>query len=117
MTAKQHPITFPVRAGIAANSLNQLQTLVAAVNETNDSSLTIWSSAGDFVDVPKLRQLIFSFGLDRVYLDVPADLADQLELERAETGNASGRLPSLLSFSVVSACLYLTSMWLSRIRL
>ncbi|XP_036214800.2 protein FAM151B isoform X2 [Bactrocera oleae] len=117
VTAKQHPITFPVRAGIAANSLDQLQALVAAVNETNDSSLTIWSSAGDFVDVPKLRQLIFSFGLDRVYLDVPADLADQLELERAETGNASGRLPSLLSFGVVSACLYLTSMWLSRIRL
>ncbi|XP_039949424.1 protein FAM151B isoform X1 [Bactrocera tryoni] len=117
VTAKQHPITFPVRAGIAANSLEQLHALVAAVNETNESSLTIWSSAGDFVDVPKLRQLIFSFGFERVYLDVPADLADQLELNRTETGNAASRLPSLLSFSVVSACLYLTSMWLNRIRL
>ncbi|XP_011180365.1 protein FAM151B isoform X2 [Zeugodacus cucurbitae] len=117
VTAKQHPITFPVRAGIAANSLEQLHALVAAVNETNESSLTIWSSANDFVDVQKLRKLIFSFGFERVYLDVPEELSEQLDLYRPETDNAAGSLPSLLSFSVVSACLYLTSMWLSRIRL
>ncbi|XP_020715972.1 protein FAM151B isoform X1 [Ceratitis capitata] len=117
VTEKQHPITFPVRAGIAANSLDQLHRLVAAVNETNESSLTIWSSANDFVDVQKLRKLIFSFGFDRVYLDVPDELANQLELSRADTNDAPRRLPSLLSFSMVSACLYLASMWLSRVRL
>ncbi|XP_036328348.1 protein FAM151B [Rhagoletis pomonella] len=117
VTTKQHPITFPVRAGIAANSLDQLHGLVAAVNETNESSITIWSSANDFVDVQKLRKLIFSFGFDRVYLDVPDDLADQLDLGRADTDKASARLPSLLSFSMVSACLVLASMWINRVRL
>ncbi|XP_054743276.1 protein FAM151B isoform X3 [Anastrepha obliqua] len=117
VTAKQHPITFPVRAGIAANSLDQLHSLVAAVNETNESSITIWSSDNDFVDVEKLRKLIFSFGFDRVYLDVPDELAGQLDLGRADTDRAPARLPSLLSFSVVSACLVLASMWLNRIRL
>ncbi|XP_053959730.1 protein FAM151B [Anastrepha ludens] len=117
VTAKQHPITFPVRAGIAANSMDQLHSLVAAVNETNESSITIWSSDNDFVDVEKLRKLIFSFGFDRVYLDVPDALAGQLDLGRADTGRAPARLPSLFSFSVVSACLVLASMWLNRIRL
>ncbi|XP_036345600.1 protein FAM151B-like, partial [Rhagoletis pomonella] len=114
VTAKQHPITFPVHAGIAANSLYQLYGLVAAVNETNESSITIWSSANDFVDVQKLRK---SLGFDRVYLDVPDDLADQLDLGRADTDKASARLPSLLSFSMVSACLVLASMWINRVRL
>ncbi|XP_039480658.1 protein FAM151B isoform X1 [Drosophila santomea] len=106
-------ITFPVRAGIAANSEEQLHRLVAAVNETNESTLTVWSSDGDYVDVDKLRKLIFSFGLDRVYLDVPEELASQLNL--GNSGNGAGTFKSLFGFSFVSLCFWALSSWLQRL--
>lgn len=106
-------ITFPVRAGIAANSEEQLHRLVAAVNETNDSTLTIWSSAGDYVDVDKLRKLIFSFGLDRVYLDVPEELASQLNLDNP--GNGASTFKSLFGFSFMSLCFWALSSWMQRL--
>ncbi|XP_020799125.1 protein FAM151B [Drosophila serrata] len=106
-------ITFPVRAGIAANSEEQLHRLVAAVNETNESSLTIWSSAGDYVDVAKLRKLIFGFGVERVYLDVPEELASQLNL--GNPGNGASTLKSLFSFGFISLCFWAVSSWLKRL--
>ncbi|XP_017060446.1 protein FAM151B isoform X2 [Drosophila ficusphila] len=107
-------ITFPVRAGIAANSEEQLHRLVAAVNETNESTLTIWSSDGDYVDVAKLRKLIFGFGVERVYLDVPEELASQLDL--GNTGSGAGTFKSLFGFSFVSLCFWAFSSWLQRIQ-
>ncbi|SPP79845.1 protein FAM151B isoform X1 [Drosophila guanche] len=105
-------ITFPVRAGIAANSEEQLHKLVAAVNETNESTLTIWSSDGDYVDVAKLRKLIFGFGVERVYLDVPDELAARLDL--GNVGNGAGTFNSLVSFSFISLCFYAFATWLQR---
>lgn len=84
MNSAEHPITFPVRAGIAAQSEDTLTDLLQRVNqnrtESNHATLTIWSSPQDYVDVPLLRQLIASIGYDRVYVDVPADLMAQLDL-------------------------------------
>lgn len=74
------PITFPVRAGIAAQSKFTLQNLMEEFNETNAVTLTIWSSEGDAVNVEQLRDLILSVGVDKVYVDVPKDLEDQLHL-------------------------------------
>ncbi|XP_068150360.1 protein FAM151B isoform X2 [Drosophila tropicalis] len=107
-------ITFPVRAGIAANSADRLHNLVAAVNETNESTLTIWSSDGDYVDVALLRELIFSFGVERVYLDVPEELASQLDLGNAGSGGAN-TFNSLVSFGFVSLCFWALSTYLQRI--
>ncbi|EFA02695.2 Protein FAM151B-like Protein [Tribolium castaneum] len=70
-------ITFAVRAGIAAQSLAEMKLLK---DEVNNCTLTIWSSEGDEVDVPKLRDLIFEYGIKRVYVDVPKDLRDRLDL-------------------------------------
>jgi hypothetical protein len=70
-------ITFAVRAGTAARSLDQMKLLK---DEVNNCTLTVWSSAGDNVDVPKLRDLIFEYGVKRVYIDVPQDLYDRLDL-------------------------------------
>lgn len=71
-------ITFPVRAGIAAESLYGMKTILES---TPNSTLTIWSSEGDRVNVENLRQLIREIGLNKVYVDVPDALKNQLHLE------------------------------------
>ncbi|KAG4072692.1 hypothetical protein HA402_001804 [Bradysia odoriphaga] len=99
-----HSITFPVRAGIAAQSQQNLHRLVDAVNEKNNVTLTIWSSAGDSVNVDLLRKLIFSFGVDKVYVDVPEELLKQLDL-----GNAPARASSIIHFGMITIVMLLTS--------
>uniref|UniRef100_A0A1L8D9G2 Menorin-like domain-containing protein n=1 Tax=Nyssomyia neivai TaxID=330878 RepID=A0A1L8D9G2_9DIPT len=101
--ASNHPITFPVRAGIAAQSQTQLAKLVREFNQTNTVTLTIWSSENDRVDVRKLRELIFDVGIDKVYVDVPKDLMDQLDL--GNHSNNAKKLPELTFISFF--CLFL----------
>lgn len=71
-------VTYPVRAGIAAESFELMKRLV---EETGNSTLTVWSSLGDRVNVENLRGLIFGVGLNKVYVDVPESLLDQLHLD------------------------------------
>lgn len=77
-------ITFPVRAGIAAESLSLMQMLVTNVT---DSTLTIWSSEGDQVNVTKLRELIKFVGLNKTYIDVPQELEKELNLNNLNAAN------------------------------
>ncbi|XP_055849073.1 protein FAM151B isoform X2 [Episyrphus balteatus] len=107
ITDSQLPITFPVRAGIAASSDTQLHWLLRAVNETNPSTLTIWSSANDNVDIKKLRKLIFDFGLNRVYLDVPEEVSSKLNLHKGP-GNAAA-LPSIFNVAYIGLCALVAS--------
>lgn len=106
------PITFPVRAGIAANSDTQLHWLLRSINETNKSTLTIWSSANDYVDINKLRKLIFDFGLDRVYLDVPEEVSSKLNLHKGP-GNAAA-LPTLFNIAYICLCALVSSFALQK---
>lgn len=78
------PITYPVRAGLAANDIDAIKTLLKNTTFTN-ATLTIWSSEGDSVDAAKLSKLIKDVGLGRVYVDVPEDLKSKLELSAAST--------------------------------
>ena len=75
-----NPITFPIRAGIAAQSVNQLNRLYSSLNETHDVTFTIWSSAPDYVDALQLCNLIHHFGFDKMYMDVPEVLSSRLDL-------------------------------------
>lgn len=75
----QQDITFPVRAGLAAQSS---KTILRLTDKLKDSTLTIWSSVGDPVNVEDLRKLIFTVGLDRIYVDVPEELRKDLHLDQ-----------------------------------
>lgn len=86
-------ITFPVRAGIAAQSIETLSFLYQSLNTTNSITFTIWSSENDNVNVDKLRKMIFYFGLDKVYVDVPSKLSSQLRLD-VDPGNGISKLRS-----------------------
>lgn len=84
----KNSITFPVRAGIAAQSIDTLSHLYNALNSSNLITYTIWSSVNDSVDVEKLRKMIFYFGLDKIYVDVPENLSNELRLD-VDPGNNS----------------------------
>jgi hypothetical protein len=86
-------ITFPVRAGIAAQSIETLTHLYQSLNSTNLVTFTIWSSENDNVNVEKLRKMIFHFGLDKVYVDVHSKLSSQLRLD-VDPGNGINKLRS-----------------------
>ncbi|XP_041984474.1 protein FAM151A isoform X2 [Aricia agestis] len=72
-------VTFPVRAGLASNSQPVILDLLRETSFLN-SSMTVWSSESDHVEVDRLRALILTVGLERTYLDVPHELAAKLRL-------------------------------------
>lgn len=77
----KNPLTFPVRAGIASQSISSLTHLYDSLKDSNHVTFTIWSSNDDSVNVENLRKMIFHFGLDKVYVDVPEDLSEKLRLD------------------------------------
>lgn len=78
-------VTFPVRACLAAKSIDVLVNLTSAVA---NSTLTIWqSSESDVVDVDDLRELIQKIGLNKTYIDVPVNLLNQLRLNDINGGS------------------------------
>jgi hypothetical protein len=76
------PVTFPVRAGMVANSGTTLASLMNIPNST----FTVWSADHDTVNVTRLREVILDIlGRDRVFVDVPKSLSDQLQLSQSNT--------------------------------
>jgi hypothetical protein len=93
----QQPVTFPVRAGMAANSGVTLSHLK---NNIPNSTFTIWSSDADVVNVDNLRELILNIlGIDRVYVDVPKSLSDKLQLSSSD-GQRTLSAPALFVSAV-----------------
>ncbi|CRK91686.1 CLUMA_CG005334, isoform A, partial [Clunio marinus] len=92
-------ITFPVRAGIASQSVTELDHLYRSLNMTNAITFTLWSSVNDSVNVEKLRDMIFHFGVDKVYIDIPEELFNQLNLDNER--NSSRLLKPLMLLSLI----------------
>ncbi|XP_023290716.1 protein FAM151A isoform X4 [Orussus abietinus] len=84
-------ITYPVRAGLAANNVTAMESLLKGSPLESNATLTIWSSAGDHVDKQKLSSLIKTIGVDKVYLDVPKEVLDGLDVSNS-TASAAGSL-------------------------
>lgn len=72
------PVTFPVRAGIAAQSVETLTSLVQS--STPGTTLTLWSPETDPVDYVALKKLIEGLGHNKVYIDIPKAMYNQLQL-------------------------------------
>ncbi|XP_068973755.1 protein FAM151B isoform X2 [Bombus flavifrons] len=79
------PITYPVRAGLAANSTKVIKSLMENSSLTSNVTLTVWSSEGDKVDAEALSTLIQDIGVKKVYVDVPQDLMNKLHLSGASS--------------------------------
>jgi hypothetical protein len=101
----RQPLTFPVRAAMAANSGLALARLLDTVPH---STVTVWSPDTDAVHVGNLREVILHIlGIDCVYVDVPRSLSDELQLSRSErrgTSAAPAVLVSLLAVILLVVC-------------
>lgn len=108
INATSHPITFPVRAGIAAHSKVTLRRLFDSVNKTNHVTFTIWSSQGDNVDIKHLQEFILSFGVDRVYVDVPKEVQEKLNLGEKSKNSAT----SIVQFGLLNVITFMVVVFL-----
>ncbi|KAM0735719.1 Protein FAM151B [Formica fusca] len=98
-------VTYPVRAGLVANNIDAIKTLLKNTTFTN-ATLTIWSSDGDSVNAAELSKLIRDVGVDKVYVDVPEDLKNKLQYSAASTMNAAMiNLAASMAFLVLSRML------------
>ena len=97
-----HSVTFPVRACYVANDEKDSDILGKLLEATKgqNSTLTIWSAKDDVVNATKLSEVIKRIGLDKIYLDVPMELRQQLDLNSAFGARSSA---SLLLSSVLVA--------------
>lgn len=87
----KQPVTFPVRAGMVANSGI---TLARLKNNVPNSTFTLWSSNTDAVNANNLREVILNIlGIDRVYVDVPKSLLDKLQLWSSDRQRTSSAAP------------------------
>ncbi|CAG2063670.1 unnamed protein product [Timema podura] len=71
------PLTFPVQAILAAQSIDTLPDLLN-MSRINDTTLTIWLSEVEAINITQLKKLIDIVGKNRVYLDLPESIMDQL---------------------------------------
>lgn len=97
------PITFPVRAGLAAESISVLSELLEKVS---GSTLTLWSGDGDSVDVKNLKKLIETVGISRTYVDVPSDILSQLHLETISASTVTKSHVVVLIATVLFAVIF-----------
>ncbi|XP_015108930.1 protein FAM151A [Diachasma alloeum] len=82
------PITYPVRAALAADDIAVIKDLMKRTKDYQPT-LTIWSPIGDLVDREELSKLIKDIGVDKTYVDVPKIIRRGLTL---------GSPPSRFSF-------------------
>jgi len=80
------PVTFPIRAAFLGASLENLEWLIENVP---DSSITVWSSSDDTIDVTTLMSLREKIGLDALFVDLPEEQQKEFEVAKSVEANAS----------------------------
>nr|XP_045596747.1 protein FAM151B-like isoform X1 [Procambarus clarkii] len=80
------PITFPIRAAFIGRSLVSLEWLVDTIP---DSTITVWSSPSDDIDVQALVALRDNIGHDSVYFDLPEDQQKAFDEAKQKESNTA----------------------------
>ncbi|KAG8011592.1 hypothetical protein GBF38_003839 [Nibea albiflora] len=71
----KHPVTFPVRAALLAQSFSQLTWLL---QQSDRYSLTVWTGQNDKLMVQDLMPYKEKFDISRIYYDLPDPLWTEL---------------------------------------
>lgn len=102
---KPMTINFPVRAVNAMQSQDLLHELYNGVNGINPVTFTVQAAKGDDVDATELQKFIKTYGVERVYIDLPDELRNELNLGKTgKTGGAGGGggASSIAQFSLLN---------------
>lgn len=89
------PVTYPVRASLTAHSKAVIERLLG---QTKNSTLTLWGPETDIVDVPALKQVVDTVGHNRIYMDIPEKLKEQLTSAASTIGIGSLIFNSISAF-------------------
>ncbi|XP_050702468.1 protein FAM151B-like [Eriocheir sinensis] len=81
------PVTFPIRAAFVPHSIENLEWLL---ENTPDSTVTIWSSPQDPFDPEAIKTLVDILGHNAVYLDLPETQMTQYRDVAAAAAAAEG---------------------------
>ncbi|XP_073972737.1 protein FAM151B isoform X2 [Rhodnius prolixus] len=93
------PVTFAVRAAIAAQSYEQLSNLIGS--SVPGTTLTIWCGSNDKTDLNLLRRLIHGIGRDKIYLDLPPEMIVDLAFP-VVSGTDIGKQSPLVSAAILA---------------
>ncbi|XP_046644331.1 uncharacterized protein LOC124329334 [Daphnia pulicaria] len=74
----RQPVTFPIRAGLSTSPESQ-RNILWLLEQIENSSLTVWSSQYDIVDVPALMKLVNHIGKENIFVDVPSGLSCEIQ--------------------------------------
>uniref|UniRef100_UPI0037E76E43 protein FAM151B isoform X1 n=2 Tax=Semicossyphus pulcher TaxID=241346 RepID=UPI0037E76E43 len=78
----KHPVTFPVRAALMAQSVSQLTWLL---QQSDRYSLTVWTGQTDTFTLQDLLLYRKQFDIIRVYFDLPESQRTQLSLTERDS--------------------------------
>jgi len=73
-------VTFPLRAAIAVQSVDEILKLVGEGGP--HVSITLWSPVGEKVDLAELNHLLTQVGKHKIYTDLPFSFNPDIDLDR-----------------------------------
>jgi len=72
-------VTFPLRAAIAVQSVDEIFNMLA--EHGPHVSITLWSPVGEHVDLVKLNHLFTLVGKDKIYTDLPFPFNSDVDID------------------------------------
>lgn len=93
---KVMPINFPIRAVYALPSQDLLRELYNGAKTGNPVTFTVQAAKGDAVHPIELQEFIKSYDVENIYIDLPDELRDQLNLGKSASSS------SLIQFGLLN---------------
>lgn len=100
--ARAMAINFPIHAVHALQSQDLLEVLYSGVKKTNPVTFTIQAAEGDDVDAMELQNFIKSYGVGNIYMDLPDELRNKLNLGNGASSLVRFGLLNLITLAVVT---------------
>jgi len=99
---KDVSLNFPINAFYAVKSKDILRTFYDIVKNTNPVTFTVRSQKDDKVDAKELEAFIKSYGTEHIYMDLPDDLRNQINLSNGASSLVQFGLLNLITLAVVT---------------
>lgn len=95
-------INFPIHAVYALKSQNLLIELYNGAKEINPVTFTVYAAKGDDVNAMELQKFIKSYGVENIYMDLPDELRNKLNLGNSASSLVRFGLLNLITLAIVT---------------